>query len=417
MNTRERFKAVFEDRDPTVRTLKWEFGYWGQTVNYWYREGLPRKHPAVIPDKMENPTSSLLVTAWNIDNKYVNPGEYPEGYLITAGGLYWPSMGYALDYDVRDYFGMDETQYLIDLNLLFCPAYEVKIFENTEDSLLYQDMDGVTKYFLKKPAVLPSAMKYQLTDWESWKKIKEERVRLDNIRDRLPKDWDEKVKEYKNRDYPLGIGGTPFGFFGTLASVIGYEELFTAYYDEPELIHDIMDTFTNMWIALAAEVMKDVEIDFVQIWEDISFGKGSMVSNVHIREFMLPYYKRFIGFLKENGVRVFMVDTDGYCMDIIPLFIEGGVTAMFPFEVHAGMDIVKVREAFPNLVICGGIDKMAIGEGKAKIDEILMPVETLLKKGGFVPYGDHLIPPGISFENFSYYRMKLNNLIDRYGNI
>ena len=34
------------------------------------------------------------------------------------------------------------------------------------------------------------------------------------------------LKEYRNRDYPLAFGGYPQGFFGTLAHLIGYENLF-----------------------------------------------------------------------------------------------------------------------------------------------------------------------------------------------
>jgi hypothetical protein len=63
----------------------------------------------------------------------------------------------------------------------------------------------------------------------------------------------------------------------------------------------------------------------------------------------------------------------------------------------------------------GGVPKSEIVMGKKRIDEILLPVEAVLKTGGYVPFGDHLIPPDVNFENFTYYRTKLNRLIDRYG--
>jgi hypothetical protein len=47
-----------------------------------------------------------------------------------------------------------------------------------------------------------------------------------------------------------------------------------------------------------------------------------------------------------------------------------------------------------------------------RIDEILAPVENVLKSGGYIPFGDHFIPPDVDFENFTYYRNKLNKLID-----
>ncbi|HCT92711.1 MAG TPA: hypothetical protein DF613_15230 [Lachnospiraceae bacterium] len=415
MNARERFIEVMKYHNPDVRSLKWEFGYWGNTLNRWYREGLPRKNWAPIPDKITSVNSSLYTYTWNAENKHVKPGDYPGGYVSMAGGLYWPTQGFALDQDVKNYFHMDETQQLIDLNLLAYPLFEPHTVYEDDDKLQYVDIDGVERLFSKKEATLACTWKVPVTDWESWTKYKEERLSLKNIRQRLPENWEEKVKEYKNRTYPLGMGGYPLGFFGTLAQLLGYDNLFLLYYDEPEMIHDMMDTFTSLWIALFDEVLKDVEVDHVQIWEDISFGLGCMISMDTMREFMLPYYRRLTRFLKERGVDIICVDTDGKCYDIIPFFMEAGVTAMLPFEVHCGMDVVKVREMFPDLAIMGGIPKSSIPRGKAAIDAFLEPVKKVLRTGGYIPFGDHFIPPEVPFEDFSYYRNRLNELIDSCG--
>jgi uroporphyrinogen decarboxylase len=415
MNTRERFLEVMKNFNPDVPTMKWEFGYWGGTLNNWYKSGLPMKNPAPIPSAYTTISSSMYTKAWTCENKYVKEGEYPSGFVATAGGLYWPTQGFMLDQDVKDYFSMDHTQQLVDLNILFYPMFEIEVIEEDDQRLKYRDLEGIVKLFLKEAATMPSGWEWPIKDWQSWEKLKEERVNFDNIRARLPENWDEKVQEYKNRDYPLGLGGYPLGFFGTLAHLIGYDKLFLMYYDEPGLVHDILDTFTNLWIAVYSEVLADVEIDHMQIWEDISFGKGSMIAPATIREFMLPYYKRFTGFLKSHGVDLIFVDTDGDCMDIIPLFIEGGATGMFPFEVHCGMDVVEVRKEFPDLAIMGGIPKSEIVHGKQRIDEFLEPVKTVLQTGGYIPYGDHFVPPEVDFGNFSYYRKKLNALIDSCG--
>lgn len=231
----------------------------------------------------------------------------------------------------------------------------------------------------------------------------------------MPKNWDKLVEEYKNRDYPLALGGYPHGFFGTSAHLLGYDHLFYAYSDKPILIHDMLKTFTELWIAVYSEVLADVEIDAVHIWEDISFGKGSMVSPNVIKEFMLPYHKRFTGFLKSKGINIILVDTDGNCMDIIPLFIEGGITGMYPFEVSCGMDIIKVRKKFPKLQMLGGVPKSDILLGKKRIDRILEPVEEVLKTGGYVPFGDYFIPPEVQWNDFEYYRNELNSIIDKFG--
>ena len=89
---------------------------------------------------------------------------------------------------------------------------------------------------------------------------------------------------------------------------------------------------------------------------------------------------------------------------------------MYPFEVHCGMDVAKVRKAYPKLQMLGGISKSEIQFGEKRIDTMLESVDYVLKTGGYIPFGDHFIPPEVNFKNFSYYRRSLNDLIDKYGN-
>jgi len=410
MNTRERFLETM-NFSHSVHSLKWEFGYWGETIDNWYKAGLPKINYPVLDPVITTPTSSLYSAAWTHDKR----DALPKGIAVLGGGLYWPSQGFPPDRDVRSHYNMDFSQRLVDVNLHFCPMFDVEILQDDAERLVYVDIDGVKRVFLKDEATIPSSLSWPIKDEASWAKLKAEKLNLNNLKDRFPANWDALLKEYKNRDYPLAVGGYPQGFFGTLAHLIGYENLFIWYCMKPDLIHDILNTFTNIWLAVFEEVISQVEIDHWHIWEDISFGKGSMISNDMVREFMLPYIKRIGDFLKSKGVNVLLLDTDGDCNELIPLFIEAGVTGMYPFETNCGMDIVKVRRQYPRLQMFGGIPKSEIQLGKKRIDEMLEPVDAVLKTGGYVPFGDHLIPPDVDFENFTYYRNKLNSLIDRYG--
>ena len=293
--------------------------------------------------------------------------------------------------------------------------FDVKIHSEDEQKFTYTDVDGVKRVFLKAEATIPTSLEWPVKDRQSWERLKAERLNLKNIKERFPANWPQRVAEYRRRDYPLAVGGYPHGFFGTLAHLIGYENLFQWYCLEPELVHDIVDTFTNVWLAVFEEVLSRVEIDHWQIWEDISFGRGSMISPDMVREFMLPYMQRVGDFLKSRGVKIILLDTDGDCNDLIPLFMEAGVTGMYPFETKCGMDIIKVRQKYPKLQMLGGIPKSDIHLGRKRIDEFLEPVDRVLKTGGYIPFGDHFIPPEVDFENFGHYRRKLNAMIDQYG--
>jgi len=175
--------------------------------------------------------------------------------------------------------------------------------------------------------------------------------------------------------------------------------------------------FTDLWIAIWEEVLSEIDVDCAHIWEDVSSGKGSMISPRTFREFMIPYYKKATDFLKGRGVDVILTDTDGDCSQLIPLFLEAGVTGLYPMEVSAGMDVVATRKAYPELQIMGGIPKTEIALGEQRIDEILEATEWLLSQGGYIPFADHSHPPGTPWRCFKYYREQLNRIIDRSGEI
>ncbi len=388
MNTRERFLATMAFQEPD-RVPLWEVGYWASTVRRWYREGLPKVKG--IPD--------------DVNGAF---GVFAEAIGVLPGRC--------VDYDVHDYFKMDTPVARVPLNMGAYPTFERKIIEDHGDWYIWQDPDGCFQKETKDRGTLPSIVSAPVKTREDWERYKAERLKP-TLEGRLPANWDELVKEYKNRDYPLWLGQR-HGFFGTPRFLLGEVEVLTMYYDDPELMKDINNYLTDFWIALFDGVLKEVEIDAVFVWEDMCYKGGPLVSPAIFREFILPGYKKLTSFLKERGVKIIVVDSDGDVWKLIPLWIEGGVTAIFPFEVAAGMDIVEVRKAFPKLAIMGGIDKRVTfdGQNKEAIDrELEAKVPFMLKSGGYIPYIDHLVSPETSFESFKYYRQKLEQIIKRFS--
>ena len=421
MNTRERFREIMNfNRD--VPTVKWEFGYWGSTIKNWYTQGLPEQRYPVIPKKITTLSATLYTTAWTYHwvKKGAKEGEkikLPNGIGIWGGSTYWPNQGFPIDNDITGYFGFDRSQILVKVEQLFYPKFEIKIIGEDDKTMTYVDLDGVERIFLKEEATIPTSMKWPITGWEDWNRIKEERLGMDDISQRFPDNWDELLEIYANRDFPLVLGGYPIGIFGTLSHLLGYENLFYYYYDKPDLIKDMLSTFTELWIAIWEEVMAHTDIDAVHIWEDMSTGTSSMISPRIFAEFMTPYYKRITSFLRSKGVDIVLLDTDGDCNELIPLFMEAGITGLYPMEASAGMDVLAARKKYPGLQMLGGIPKSRLVYGKEEIDRFLEPIAELLKTGGYIPHGDHLIPPEVSWDDFRYYRDRLNHLIDNLGEL
>lgn len=423
MNSREKFIETLSF-NTNASANKWEFGLWGSTIERWYKEGLPKKKYPRVPTSIINTTASLYTAIWTeewrkgknlFEKVYIEPEReihLPKGIGVMSGGLYWPTQGFPMDTDVKDFFNLDTSQIIVNVEQLIYPHYKVKILRDDDRYIDYIDLDGCTRRYSKSQQVLPAGINWPIKDERDWNKIKEERMSLDDIKHRFPKNWSELVDEYKNRDYPLAVGGFPNGLFGSLTHLIGYENLFLFYYDKPDLIKDILERITDIWIALWEEILPVVSIDLCNLWEDISSGKGSMISPSIYREFLHPYYKKLTDFLKSKGVKIIFVDTDGDCSELIPLFMESGITGLYPMEVSAGMDVINTRKKYPKLQIMGGIPKSDIALGKDRIDQILEPINWLLKQGGYIPFGDHFIPPEVPWNEFKYYRYKLNKMID-----
>jgi len=390
MNSRERFLAVmnFEKVD---RTLLWEMGYWKDTLDRWYQEGLPKHQDMTIGLK---------------------PGEGIRGENAPHEDFFSDRRR---DVDVHDHFGFDDGMVCLPVNSLLQPQFEKKVFEETEDYVIFQDELGVKKRLNKKTASRPQFIQWPAEDRKGFEELKE-RLKP-SLRERVPQNWKQLVQQYAERDYPLTLGGYPCGFYGTLRFLMGEERLLLNFYDDPHLVRNFINYLADFWIQLWGEALSEIKVDCVNFWEDMAYRSGPLISPQMFREFMLPPYQRITSFLKEMGVKVILVDTDGRIEKLTPLFLEAGITAIFPFEVQAGNDIVSFRKKYPRLQILGGIDKMKIAQGKDAIDEELnSKVPIMLKAGGYIPHIDHHVHPDISWKDFTYYRTCLNEMIRRGGN-
>ncbi len=309
---------------------------------------------------------------------------------------------------------MDDGFERVPVNLLFNPPFETTLLDEDEEHRIIIDDMGITKQVRKDETSIPRFIEWPIKNKQDWERVKFERLNPD-IEKRLPGNLKPLIERYKDRDFPLTIGGFPQGFFGTIRFFMGDEILFTSYYDQPELVHDINSTLCDLWIKSISVVLDfGIDLDCVDIWEDMAYRNGSLISPAHFQKFMSPYYRKLTDFLTSRGVTNVWVDTDGNCWDLIPLFLECGVTGLSPMEVQSGMDVVEVRKRYPTLQMYGGMDKRVPAKGKTAIDQELdSKIPFMLKQGGYIPYLDHLIPPDIPWDNFVYYRNRLNKLIHR----
>lgn len=362
MNARQRFFITTHFGKPD-RVPNEDFGYWDDTLERWYTEGLPK--------------------GVDVENHLcLDPRR--ENYLLT--NLYLGA------------FPEKETKRPIYIGPL--PLRHEVLHEDANTVTLI-DVWGIKKRVKKSMPTIPQFLEFPVKTMEDFRLLRK-KLEPDDP-ERFTKNWSKLIREYRLRDHVLGIQFA--GFFGHPRNLMGLENLSIAYYRNPELVHAIQDHWCDFCTEISRRVLESVELDFVQFWEDMAYNKGSLVSPSIFRKFMTPYYKKLTRFFKENGVDVIMVDCDGDVNDLIPLFMESGVNGIYPLEVRCNVDPVALRRKYgKTLILAGGIDKFALVKGPEAIDEELnSKIPVLVPQGGYIPTVDHRVPPDVSFSNYHYY--------------
>ena len=227
--------------------------------------------------------------------------------------------------------------------------------------------------------------------------------------DRFPGNWDERVAEYRDRDYPLQL--THRGVYGFPREIMGDENLAYAFYDDPKLVHNIMDAYTDVAISIWEKMVSEVDFDIIECWEDMASRNGSIISPKTFREFMTPNYQKIAEFAKAHDIPIILVDSDGYIEELTGLMLEGGVTALYPYEVQSGNDVAGVLDRFPTVGVVGGLNKQAMAQGKEAIDREMEKARTLIQKGRFIPGPDHFVLSDVTWANYRYFMESLREVV------
>jgi len=362
MNARQRFHETMHFGSPD-RVPYWEMGLWGQAVERWEDEGMPS------------------------------------------------------DVHQAQLFGQDRRD-TVPINHGIIPGFREQIVEENDHYVIARHTDGVLSKSLKEGTArgtrpsMDQRYQFPVRDRPSWEDF---RRRLNpKSPARYPVYWEDYKRCVRDRDYPLGVHcGSLFGY---PRNWMGFEAAALMMYDDPALMHEIMEYLTEYMIELITPALREIgDLDYGIFWEDMCFKTASIISPKHFREFMVPRYQRITAVLHQYGVDVIMVDSDGHVDELVPLWIESGINGVYPFEVAAGEDVVALRKQYGReLLIWGGLDKRALAHGRQAIEqELYSKVPFMLEHGGYIPGIDHAVPHDVSYGNYMYYRELLRKMCER----
>jgi hypothetical protein len=315
--------------------------------------------------------------------------------------------------DPRSLFDPDSPPRTVAVNCGPCPRIERTVLQESSDSIVYVDSWGIRRRDLKHRESMSEFLEFPVKSSKDWECLKEERLDPDHP-GRLDGNWREVCREWSSRGYPIQLGYYPdVGVFGVVRWLLGAEEGLAAFYTMPDLVHEIMDHMTSLYLTVFERVTREVQIDVIHIWEDMCSRNGPLISPRHWDEFIGPNYRRIKAFAREHDIMVISMDTDGNPALLASRMVRDGVNLLFPLEVAAGCDVNVWRQQYPPLSLMGGIDKRVLAVDAAAIDAELARIQPALESGQYIPALDHLVPDNVSWENYCHYAAALKERVGK----
>ena len=213
----------------------------------------------------------------------------------------------------------------------------------------------------------------------------------------------------RQREGEVVVWATLEGFFWFPRTLMGFTKISLAFYDQPELIHQINADLSEFNLRLLDQIESIGKPTFFTLAEDMSYNHGPMISQDTFEQFVAPYYNRIVPRMKEMNAKV-LVDTDGDVTLMAPWLGRVGTDGVLPLERQAGVDGMKLREQFPDLCMVGHFNKMEMDKGEGAMRGEFERLVPLMRSGGFIPSVDHQTPPHVTIGQYRLFR----RLLDEY---
>lgn len=313
----------------------------------------------------------------------------------------WKEQGATDDEIKLKAFGFDYVNlHNIKVKTGLVSTFKTQIIEDTDEHRIEIDEYGRKTKLCKSSASIALPLDYPVKNMDDWLKFK---PFYEFSEERFSDDWLEAAKAARENGSLIKVG-IPGGF-DEPRQLMGDAQLCIGFYEQPELIHDILKTIGETTTRILDRVTKEIVVDQLSVHEDMAGKSGPLAGPVQVGEFIKPYYRRNWDVVRDRGAEIFEQDSDGNMNPLIDVFLESGLNAMHPFEPAAGMDMVQTRRKYGNgLAIRGGIDKHVLRKTPNDIRaELEYKMQPMMRNGGIVFGLDHRIPNGTTIQNYRYY--------------
>jgi len=207
-----------------------------------------------------------------------------------------------------------------------------------------------------------------------------------------------KVGETVIIDYSIGTG------MCSVFDGMGLELFSYFYYDHPDDMTEFMEISTENSVR-KVHAVADIELSpVVLIAEDFSTKQGPIFGPDYLERQHFPYVKLLAEAWHCHGLKV-IYHSDGNYKKVIPDLMRTGIDGFYCLEPGCGMDIVELKNKWPEMVWAGGVDGVELMERgtpeevRKEVRRHILETSALMTGGMFVATSSELNPP-IKPENF-----------------
>ncbi|MBN2072523.1 MAG: hypothetical protein JW770_01085 [Actinobacteria bacterium] len=185
--------------------------------------------------------------------------------------------------------------------------------------------------------------------------------------------------------------------------------------EEPELITEICDAYTEWTIKLAGEVARIKGIDALLLADDWGASDSLLISPMHLKKYFIGPFGKIVKALKDLGFPVIM-HNDGKLWDVLDDLVDTGIDGYHPVEKAATMDLGIIKKKYSDrLCPIGNVNNktvMVSGTPDEVIEEALECLRIGAPGGRYIIATDHSLHDDIPGENVTAYI----EAVKKYGN-
>jgi uroporphyrinogen decarboxylase len=192
------------------------------------------------------------------------------------------------------------------------------------------------------------------------------------------------------------------GLFEHLSSMMSYEGLCLAVHDQPDLVQAMAERIGGLMVKFYEHLLQLDRVIALFQGDDMGFRTGTLISPAHLRQYVLPWHKRFAALAHQRQLPYFL-----HCCGNLAHILEDLIEDVHIDGKHSYENAIMPVEHFQakyghRIAVLGGVDIHTLST--ASEDEVRQRVRFLVEtcgaRGRYAVGSGNSIPSYIPVNNY-----------------